>query len=49
MDEVLNHIAALRGCLRQKGIPDLERVYKLILMDFHNGELGKVCFGLPPT
>lgn len=46
--EILERIAVLRGCLRQKGLPDLERVYKLILLDFRKGELGKICFGVPP-
>jgi ribosome biogenesis GTPase A len=48
VDEALTKIAAVRGCLKQKGIPDLERVFKLVLMDFRAGELGKVCFGAPP-
>lgn len=48
LDEALVKIAALRGCLRQKGLPDLDRVYKIILAEFRKGELGKTCFGLPP-
>jgi ribosome biogenesis GTPase A len=48
VEEILQTIAVLRGCLRQKGLPDLERVYKLILLDFRKGELGKICFGIPP-
>jgi ribosome biogenesis GTPase A len=48
VEEILEKIATLRGCVRQKGLPDLERVYKLILIDFRGGELGKICFGLPP-
>ena len=48
VDEVLTKIATVRGCLRAKGLPDLERVFKVILMDFRAGELGKVCFGVPP-
>jgi ribosome biogenesis GTPase A len=48
IDEVLHKIAAVRGCLKQKGLPDLDRVYKLILADFRKGELGKTCFGHPP-
>lgn len=48
LDEALIKIAALRGCLRQKGLPDLDRVYKIILAEFRKGELGKACFGLPP-
>jgi ribosome biogenesis GTPase A len=46
--EILEKIAILRGCLKQKGLPDLDRVYKLILLDFRKGELGKICFGIPP-
>ncbi|MBC7429740.1 MAG: 50S ribosome-binding GTPase, partial [Bacteriovorax sp.] len=47
-EEIVAKIAILRGCLKQKGAPDLERVYKLILSDFRKGEFGKVCFGVPP-
>lgn len=47
LEETLGKIAAVRGCLKQKGLPDLERVYKLILMDFRAGELGQVSFGSP--
>jgi ribosome biogenesis GTPase A len=49
LDETLLKIASVRGCLKQKGLPDLERVYKLVLMDFRAGELGKTCFGHPPV
>ena len=48
-EEALEKIAIVRGCVRQKGLPDLERVYKLILIDFRKGDLGKCCFGLPPA
>jgi ribosome biogenesis GTPase A len=48
VDEALLKIATLRGCLKQKGLPDLERVYKLVLAEFRTGELGKTCFGVPP-
>ncbi len=48
VEEALLKVATLRGCLRQKGLPDLERVYKLILAEFRKGELGKTCFGIPP-
>lgn len=47
VEEILQKIANLRGCLRQGGI-DIERVYKLILADFRKGELGRTCFGHPP-
>jgi ribosome biogenesis GTPase A len=48
IDEALHKIAVARGCIRQKGLPDLERVFKLLLNDFRAGELGKVCFQNPP-
>jgi ribosome biogenesis GTPase A len=48
VDEALLHIAKLRGCIRQQGLPDLDRVHKLILLDFRRGELGRTCFGVPP-
>ena len=49
LDDILLKIATVRGCVRQKGQPDLERVYKLILHDFRNGELGRTSFGVPPV
>ncbi len=48
IDDALIGIAKVRGCLRQKGLPDLDRVYKIVLAEFRKGELGKTCFGLPP-
>lgn len=48
LDDILVQIAKVRGCLRQKGLPDLDRVYKLVLADFRKGDLGLTCFGLPP-
>lgn len=46
--EALNHIAKVRGCIRQKGEYNYDRVYTLILNDFRAGELGPLSFGLPP-
>lgn len=48
-EEIMDKIAVLRGCLKQKGELDLERVYKLILNDFRKGDLGRCCFGVPPV
>ena len=48
LEEVLLKIATVRGCLKPKGVIDVDRVYKLILMDFRQGELGKAMFGNPP-
>lgn len=48
-EEMIKKIAVLRGCLKQKGLVDYDRVYKLILSDFRKGEFGKCCFGSPPT
>jgi len=48
VEDVIQKIATLRGCLKQKGLPDLDRVYKLVLAEFRKGELGKTCFGVPP-
>jgi len=47
-DEALLKIATVRGCLKQKGLPDLDRVYKLLLAEFRRGDLGRTCFGAPP-
>ncbi len=49
LDEMLLKIAAVRGCLKQKGEPDLERVFKLVLMDFRAGELGNISLGNVPA
>lgn len=49
LDDALMKIATARGCIRQKGLPDLKRVFKLILNDFRAGELGRVCFGNVPV
>jgi ribosome biogenesis GTPase A len=48
LDEVFTKIAAVRGCLKQGGVPDLPRVHKLILSDFRDGYLGRACFGPLP-
>jgi ribosome biogenesis GTPase A len=48
VEEAFLKIAEVRGCVRQKGLPDLERVYKLVLAEFRKGEIGKICFGSPP-
>lgn len=48
IDEAFLKIAVTRGCLKQKGLPDLDRVHKIVLSDFRKGDLGKVSFGLPP-
>lgn len=48
LDEALVKIATVRGCLKQKGLPDLERVFKLVLMDFRAGEIGKISLGNVP-
>ena len=48
VEEIVEKIAVLRGCIKQKGALDLDRVYKLILHDFRKGDLGRTCFGIPP-
>jgi ribosome biogenesis GTPase A len=48
LDDAFLRIATVRGCLKQKGLPDLDRVYKLILAEFRKGELGRTSFGIPP-
>ena len=44
----LNEIAKARGCLRQKGEYDYDRVYKLVIQDLRKGDLGLISFGHPP-
>jgi len=45
LDETLTKIASVRGALKQKGLPDLDRVYKIVIQDFRSGLLGRVSFG----
>ena len=49
MEDTLTKIAQVRGCLKPKGELDYDRVFKLILMDFRAGELGKLCLEIPPN
>lgn len=41
--DILNAIAKKRGCIVKGGEIDLERVSKLLIMDFRNGKFGKIC------
>lgn len=47
LEETLTKIALVRGCIKQKGLPDFERVYKHIMADFRAGLLGKITFSTP--
>ena len=49
IEEVFERIGKLRGCLKQKGQPDLDRVCKIILNEFRDGLLGKTTFEKPMT
>ena len=49
VEEALLQIATVRGCLKQKGQIDINRVYKLVLQDFRAGEIGRISFGRPPV
>lgn len=44
-DLLIEEIAKSRGCIKQKGLLDLERAYRIILTDFRNGDLGHYTFG----
>lgn len=48
LDDAFLKIAQARGCIRQKGLPDLDRVHKIVIADFRKGDFGRVSFGLPP-
>ena len=48
LDEVILAVATVRGALRQKGMPDNSRVYKIVLADFREGLFGRTSFGKPP-
>lgn len=47
-DEIIEEVAKARGCIKQKGLLDLERAHRIILTDFRNGDLGKYSFGEIP-
>ncbi len=49
IEEIMNAVAKVRGCLRGNGQFDFERVYKILINDFRNGSLGPVHLGLPPS
>jgi ribosome biogenesis GTPase A len=44
VSEMLDHIAKLRGCLNKGAQIDYERVYKIILTDIRNKDLGGLSF-----
>ncbi len=44
---ILIEIGRKRGFLVKKGEVDFDRVYKTLLQDFREGELGQYCFELP--
>lgn len=43
-----NHIGKIRGCLGPNNSYDYDHIYKIVLNDFRKGNLGLVCFELPP-
>lgn len=47
--QCLEKIGQNRKCLIKKGEIDYERVYKIILLDFRSGELGRISFESPPS
>lgn len=47
-NRVLEQIALKRKFLKKGGIPDLARVYEVVLSDFRQGNLGKYCFEKAP-
>lgn len=49
VDEAIVKIAAARGCLKQKGLPDFDRVFKVVLYDFRDGLLGRATLEKPGT
>ena len=45
--EILENIAAKRGCLLKNGIVDYLRVSDIVLSDFRKGNLGKITLEYP--
>jgi len=46
-EEILKKIAAMRGCLKAGGVPDIEKVIQLVLRDFRTGRLGRFTLDNP--
>lgn len=42
-EELLQEISLKRGHLLKGGIPDIDKTCKMLLQDFRNGNLGKIC------
>jgi ribosome biogenesis GTPase A len=47
LEQLIEHIAKKRGCIKAGAQIDFEKVYKLVLHDFRAGELGQTCLELP--
>jgi ribosome biogenesis GTPase A len=47
VEEVLNAIAARRGCLGKGGVPDLHRVSELLIHEYRQGLFGRVSLERP--
>jgi ribosome biogenesis GTPase A len=47
VENVLNAIAARRGCLGKGGVPDLHRVSELLIHEYRQGLFGLVSLELP--
>lgn len=48
VNELLSHIAKLRGCLMKGGEPDLSKAAAIVIEDFRSGKLGRVTLEFPP-
>ena len=46
-EQLLERIALVRGCLRTGGVPDVDKVIKMVLRDFRTGSLGPLTLDSP--
>ena len=45
--QLIERIAQVRGCLRQGGVPDLEKAERILVSDFRDGKLGRISLERP--
>jgi ribosome biogenesis GTPase A len=47
LEQLIEHIAKKRGCIKAGAQTDYEKLYKLVLHDFRSGDLGLICLQQP--
>jgi ribosome biogenesis GTPase A len=47
LEQLIEHIAKKRGCIKTGAQTDYEKLFKLVLHDFRSGDLGLICLQQP--